>query len=146
VPVTLTVFDFTLPAETHFATQINLSVSSLIPEGGDTDDARTLLFEHRMTPASATWPSGFGWNVTWDNAASPTQCSSLYVEPDEGDEYSIAALARRTLLGEGWNGVGFSNAEICQFVDNGTPRPDSFCGLSRGDHYGTDEYNGEWSD
>jgi hypothetical protein len=146
VPVTLTVFDFTLPEEAHFATQINIDVSGLVPDGGSVDDAKTLLFEHRMTPASATWPSGFGWNITWDNPSSPTRCSAFYAEPDEGAEYSIQSLARRYLLGEDWNGVGFGDAEIFQFVDNSTPRPDSFCGVSRGDHYGTDSYNREWSD
>lgn len=143
VPVTLTVFDFALPAEIHFNSQLNLSVGAL--EGDSVDAQKTLLFEHRLTPASATWPSGFGWGITWDNASSPTRCSAFYDEPDEGAETSIGALSRRYLLGEGWNGVGFPDSEIFQFVDNSTPRPATFCGLDRGDHYGTDEYNAEWS-
>ncbi len=145
IPLTLTVFDFTLPAQAHFSTQFNVSVGSLVPEGGDVTDAKNVLFEHRLTPTSATWPSGFNWNITWDNESAPNPCSAFYDEPDEGEEYSIGALARRYLLGEGWNGVGFTNAELFQFVDNSTPRPDSFCGISRGDHYGTDEYNQAWS-
>ncbi len=143
VPVTLTVFDFALPAEIHFSSQLNLSIGAL--RGDSVEAQKTLLFEHRLTPASATWPSGFGWQITWDNASSPTRCSALYDEPDEGAEYSIGALARRYLLGEGWNGVGFPDSEIFQFVDNSTPRPATFCGLDRGDHYGTDAYNAEWS-
>ena len=29
------------------------------------------------------------------------------------------------------------------FVDNSTPRPQTLCGIDRGDHYGTDAYNAE---
>ncbi len=121
VPVRLYVFDFELPDETHFATQLNVDVASLIPEGGDTDDAKDLLWEHRLTPKSVTWPSGFKWNITWDNASAPQPCEAFYDEPDEGDAYSIGWLARRYILGEGWNGVGFPNAMLFQFVDD-SPR------------------------
>ena len=144
VPVQLRVFDFDLPGEISFATQLNVSISDLIPEGGGVDDAKTLLFEHRFTPKSVTWPSGFNWNISWDNASSSNQCEILWDEPDEGDQYSIGWLAPRYILGEGWNGVGFPNAMLFQFVDNSTPRPADFCGLSRGDHYGTAAYNAEW--
>ncbi|MCA9690580.1 MAG: hypothetical protein R3A51_08940 [Nannocystaceae bacterium] len=145
IPVSLHVFDFDLPDETHFATQLNVDVASLIPQGGDTDDAKDLLFEHRLTPKSVTWPSGFHWGITWENSASPAPCELLYDEPDEGAPYSIGALAPRYILGQGWNGVGFPNAMLFQFVDNGTPRPATFCGIDRGDHYGTPAYNAEWS-
>ncbi|MBN2674812.1 MAG: hypothetical protein JXX29_24235 [Deltaproteobacteria bacterium] len=144
VPVTLYVFDFDLPAEIHFATQLNISVGSLVGSG-TVDDAKTMLFEHRMTPKSVTWPSGFNYNITWENENSPAVCEQFYDEPDEGDPYSIGALAPRYILGEGWNGIGFPNAMLFQFVDNSTPRPESFCGIARGDHYGTDPYNTEWS-
>ncbi len=146
VPVKLSVFDFDLPRDVHFATQLNVDVSSLVPNGGSVDDAKTLLFEHRMTPKSVTWPSGFNWNITWDSGSSPTKCSAIYDEPDEGAQYSIKHLSKRYILGEGWNGVGFPNAMIFQFVDNSTPRPDTFCGIARGDHFGTAAYNAEWSD
>ena len=72
-------------------------------------------------------------------------CEVLWDEPDEGDQYSIGALSRKYILGEGWNGVGFPNAMLFQFVDNSTPRPAEFCGISRGDHYGSQAYNDEWS-
>ena len=145
IPITLTVFDFALPDEVHFASQLNISVSDLIPGNGSVDDAKTLLFEHRFTPKSVTWPSGFNWSITWDSDASPNKCEAFYDEPDEGEQYAIWWLARRYILGEGWNGVGFPNAMIFQFVNNSTPRPDTFCGISRGDHYGSTAYNAEWS-
>ena len=142
IPVELRVFAFDLPASSPFATQLNVDVSSLIPDGGSVDDAKNTLFEHRLTPKSVTWPSGFNWSITWENGDAP--CEQFWDEPDEGPEYSIGALARRYILGEGWNGVGFPTAMLFQFVDNSTPRPDSFCGIDRGDHYGSAEYNAEW--
>lgn len=145
IPVTLTVFDFALPKETHFATQLNIDVSTLSNANGSVDAAKTLLFEHRMTPKSVTWPSGFNWNITWDNDAAPQKCEAFYDEPDEGADYSIQHLSKKYILGQGWNGIGFPNAMIFQFVDNSTPRPDTFCGISRGDHYGSAAYNAEWS-
>jgi len=145
IPVTLYVFDFAIPEEIHFASQMNVSVSSLIPDGGKEEDAKDLLFEHRFTPKSVTWPSGFKWGITWDSDSAPNKCEAFYDEPDEGEAYSIRHLARKYILGEGWNGIGFPNAMIFQFVNNGTPRPDELCGISRGDHFGSTAYNEEWS-
>lgn len=142
IPVFLYVFDFELPSSSPFATQLNVDVQSLIPDGGSVDDAKDLLFEHRLTPKSVTWPSGFGWSITWENGDAP--CEQFWDEPDEGPEYSIGALAPRYILGDGWNGVGFPTAMLFQFVDNATPRPDTFCGIDRGDHDGSDAYNAEW--
>ncbi|MFW5739393.1 MAG: glycoside hydrolase domain-containing protein [Myxococcota bacterium] len=145
IPVTLYVFDFSIPEAIHFASQLNINLSGLIPDGGSEQDAKDLLFEHRFTPKSVTWPSGFRWNITWDSDHAPNRCESFYDEPDEGEAYSIRHLARKYILGEGWNGIGFPNAMIFQFVDNSTPRPDTFCGISRGDHEGSSAYNEEWS-
>lgn len=145
IPLRLHVFDFVLPAEAHFATQINLSIADRIPDHGSVDDAKTMLFEHRMTPTSATWPSGFNWAITWENDQSPSRCEAFWDEPSEGEAYAIRSLAPRYLLGEGWNSVGFHDAELFQFVDNSTPRPETFCGIARGDHFGTPAYNQAWS-
>jgi hypothetical protein len=146
VPVRLHVFDFALPKDVHFASQLNLSVQGLIPNGGSEEGVKTMLYEHRLTPASPTWPSGFKWNITWENDASPTKCSAFFDEPNEAPPYSIKSLAKKYILGEGWNGVGFPDSELFQFVDNSTPRPQTFCGVDRGpDHLGTAAYNAAWS-
>ena len=144
VPVTLTVFDFSLPEQIHFASQLNLDVGALAEAQGSVDATKQMLFEHRMTPKGVTWPSGFNWGITWENTASPSICTEFYDEPDEPDEYAIGRLAPRYILGDGWNGVGFPTAMLFQFVDNSTPRPESFCGIERGDHYGTDAFNAAW--
>lgn len=143
VPVRLTVFDFALPDQIHFASQMNVGVGALVPAGGTARDAHTLLYQHRFTPDSSTWPSGFSPTITWDNAQG--RCSTFWDEPTEGAEYSIGTLALRYILGEGWNGVGYPNAEVLHFVDNATPRPATFCGVSRGSHQGSDAYNTAWS-
>jgi len=145
VPLHLYVFDFNLPDEIHFATQMNISIQSLM-ETRTEPEVKTMLFQYRMTPKSVTWPSGFNWSITWENSRSPSPCSQFYDEPDEDAAYSIGALSRKYILGEGWNSIGFPNAMLFQFVDNSTPRPDTFCGVSRGDHYGTAAYNEAWSD
>jgi hypothetical protein len=145
VPVHLTVFDFALPDQIHFSSQMNVGVGGLVPNGGSARDAHTLLFEHHFTPDSSTWPSGFAPSITWDNAQNPSRCSAFWDEPSEGADYSIKTLSRRYILGEGWNGVGYPNAEVLHFQDNATPRPATFCGVSRGDHQGTTDYNAAWS-
>lgn len=144
VPVTLHVFDFALPREIHFASQLNLSVSDVVG-GRSVDEGKATLYEHRLTPASVAWPSGFHWSITWENDRSSARCETFWDEPDEGDEYSIGWLSRRYMLGEGWNGAGFPDSMLFQFVDNSTPRPSSFCGIDRGDHDGTAAYDAEWS-
>jgi hypothetical protein len=144
VPVALTVFDFALPDQIHFASQMNVSVGALVSPGGTAKDAHTLLYEHRFTPDSSTWPSGFAPAITWDSAQNPSRCSAFWDEPSEGAEYAIGTLSRRYILGEGWNGAGYPNAEVLHFVDNSTPRPATFCGVSRGSDQGSDPYNAAW--
>lgn len=146
VPLRLYVFDFALPERVGFASQLNVSIAGLVGDGGTVDDAKALLLEHRFTPKSVTWPSGFNWNITWDNDQSTDPCGILWDEPTEGDPYSIGWLAPRYMLGEGWLGEGFPNSMLFQFVDNATPRPATFCGIDRGDPYGSSAYNAEWSE
>ncbi|MBN2525330.1 MAG: hypothetical protein JXR76_02980 [Deltaproteobacteria bacterium] len=144
VPLELCVFNFELPDEIHFSTQLNISMQSLMADNSE-ETVKTMLFEHRMTPKSVTWPSGFNWGITWDSGSNPQRCSQFYDEPDEGAEYAIGALAPKYILGEGWNGIGFPNAMLFQFVDNSTPRPDTFCDVSLGDHFGSAAYNAQWA-
>lgn len=132
IPVRLNVFNFTLPQEIHFASQFNKSI------GGEAD--HTLLYEHRLTPKSPTWPSGFSYKITW-----PSPYNAFYDEADHQPEYGIKYLAAKYLNGEGWLGSGYPNGMAFQFVDNNTPRPATFAGESiGGDQYGTESYNDAW--
>jgi hypothetical protein len=132
IPVELYVFNFALSEDIHFATQFNKSVSG--------ESAHNELYKHRLTPKSATWPSGFSYNITW-----PSPYNAFYDETDQSAEYGIKYLAAKYINGEGWSGSGYPNAMAFQFVDNNTPRPGTFAGISRGSsHYGTTEYNAAW--
>jgi hypothetical protein len=134
-----------MPREIHFRSQLNINVSALVV-GGDVDAAKAMLHAHRFTPKSVTWPSGFQYGITWDSAANPSRCAAFWDEPTEPAAFSVGALSRRYILGEGWNGVGFPTAMLFQFVDNDTPRPATFCGESRGaSHIGTAPYDAAWS-
>ena len=144
IPLRLTVFDFTLPEKINYLTQINLSISELVGEG-TVDEAKQMLINHRITPKSVTWPSGFNPSITWDNSSSDNPCEIFWDEPNESEQFSIASLAKKYILGENWSGEGFPSAMLFQFVNNSTPRPEIFCGISRGSHYGSQEYNAEWS-
>jgi hypothetical protein len=144
LPLHLYVFDFALPAERHFDSLLYLSVADLMGPGELEQAAKDRLFELRMTPSSPTWPSGLSYRITWDSEANPERCAAFYDEPDENPAYAVGVLAPKYLRGEGWNGVGFSDSMFFQFVDNSTPRPESFCGESRGDHLGTGPYNELW--
>ncbi|PKN44370.1 MAG: hypothetical protein CVU59_11800, partial [Deltaproteobacteria bacterium HGW-Deltaproteobacteria-17] len=145
VPLRLYVFDFELPPEIHYESLLYLSVADLIGDGETEETVKNRLFELRMTPASVAWPSGLTYRITWDSEANPRRCEAFYDEPDENPAYAVGTLAPKYMLGEGWNGVGFPNSMFFQFVDNSTPRPDTFCGESRGDHLGSAAYNQQWS-
>jgi hypothetical protein len=143
IPIKLHVFNFALPDKINFDGNWNLSFQSL---GGSAsldavEKLKTWLFEHRLVPSSVAWPAGLNYNggVDYD-------CTSGQFTHKAGDSYDINALGPKYFDGTGWNGIGFPSFEIMQFVDNSTPRPQTFCGVDRGpDAFGTPEYNAAWS-
>ncbi len=142
IPVTLHVFDFALPREIHFDSQMNYSHEAL--GGGNSldrvEEIKTFFFEHRLTPVSVAWPAGLNYNggITYD-------CASETFDDADGGAYSFSALGPKYVNGVGWNGIGFPSFEAFQFTNNSTPRPDAFCGVARGEgHYGTAAYNLKW--
>lgn len=142
IPVRLHVFDFALPAEIGFDGNWNASMEAL--GGGESlekvQSIKDFFFEHRLVPSSVAWPAGLNYTggIEYDCP------SGSFVEVD--NPYDFSQLGPHYIDGEGWNGVGFPSFQIMQFVDNSTPRPQTFCGVDRGpDHFGTDAYNAEWS-
>jgi hypothetical protein len=142
VPVKLHVFDFALPKKIGFDGNWNLSFQDL---GGSAsldavEKLKTWLYEHRLVPSSVAWPAGLNYNggIDYDCAAGTFK--------EEANDYDFSRLGPKYIAGEGWNGEGFPSFEVMQFVDNSTPRPQSFCGVDRGpDPYGTPAYNAAWS-
>lgn len=141
VPVSLHVYDFELPKEIGFDGNWNSSFQAL---GGSEslEKVRTLkdfFYEHRLVPSSVAWPAGLNYNggIEYDCA------SGTFLEVN--NPYDFSQLGPEYIDGAGWNGVGFPSFQIMQFVNNSTPRPQTFCGVDRGpDHYGTAQYNAEW--
>ncbi len=142
VPVKLHVYGFALPAAIGFDGNWNGGFQEL--GGGDSlakvKELKTWFFEHRLVPSSVAWPAGLNYDggVTFD-------CKTGKLTEDTG-AYGVAELGAEYIDGKGWNGVGFPSFQAMHFVDNSTPRPQSFCGVDRGpDHYGTAAYNAAWS-
>jgi hypothetical protein len=141
IGITVHVFNTpALPITGNFYTQHNIN--------GVSEDEKTMLLRHRITPKGGiTWPTGFKYTITWDSSSNPKRCDEFYDEPDESACCALHLLAPKFIRGEGWIGDGFPSAMLFQFVDNSTPRPSSFCGVSRSDgHYGGDTYNDAWLD
>ncbi|MCC6523643.1 MAG: DUF4091 domain-containing protein [Polyangiaceae bacterium] len=142
VPVHLHVYDFALPAVLGFDGNWNASFEAL--GGGASLEAvealKNFFYEHRAVPSGVAWPAGLNYTggIEYDCA------SGTFVT--QQNPYDLSELGPKYIDGTGWNGVGFPSFEIMQFVDNSTPRPQTFCGVDRGgDHYGTAAYNAEWS-
>lgn len=142
VPVKLHVFDFAIPKRLGFDGNWNLSYQAL---GGSAsleavEKLKTWLYEHRIVPSSVAWPAGLNYNggIDYDCATGTFK--------EKANDYDFSRLGPKYIAGTGWNGEGFPSFQIMQFVNNSTPRPQTFCGVDRGtDHFGTAQYNAEWS-
>lgn len=140
--VSLHVFDFALPARPSFDGSWNSSFQAL---GGSesleqVEALKSFFFEHRLIPSSVAWPAG----LNYDGGIAYDCASGTFVEED--NPYDFSQLGPKYVDGEGWNGAGFGALQVMRFVDNATPRPQTFCGQDRGpDHFGTPAYNQEWS-
>lgn len=101
---------------------------------------KDFFFAHRLVPSSVAWPAGLNYTggITYD-------CNGAFTE-NMADPYEFYNLGPKYIDGTGWNGVGFPSFQAMTFVNNSTPRPDTFCGVARGaDHFGTAAYNAKWS-
>ena len=142
IPVALHVYDFALPPQPSFDGSWNSSFQSL---GGSeslekVQELKDFFFAHRLIPSSVAWPAGLNYNggIDYDCASGTFQ--------EEDNPYDFSQLGPKYVAGVGWNGAGFGSLQVMRFVNNSTPRPDEFCGVSRGgDHFGTSAYNAEWS-
>jgi len=135
VPISLTVYGFELPGPATFQTQMNIGLSQLQGSTGTVqqknDFGHSTLYDLRMSPVSVSWPSGLHYSITWDNSDSrnaANKCLKFNTEPYEPVDYAAGNLTDRYALGKNWRDTGFSAVELFHFVDNGTPRPNTFCG------------------
>ncbi|MEZ4442930.1 MAG: DUF4091 domain-containing protein [Polyangiaceae bacterium] len=142
IPLSLHVFDFALPNRLSMDGSWNTSLQAL---GGSeslekVEELKDFFFEHRLIPSGVAWPAG----LNYDGGIDYDCASQTFVEQD--NPYDFSQLGPKYVDGEGWNGIGFQSLQVMRFVDNSTPRPDTFCGVARGpDHFGTPAYNAAWS-
>lgn len=161
IPVTLHVFDFSLPAELHIKSQMNLSYQQILNAYGVTGTGteywtyvqkiNQFLMDRRLTPKSPLWPGG----LTGGGAAPfiDYYCSTHTLS----DPYGIWGFeipANRYIDGVNFpSGVGFPSFMAATFRNNDASadqRPDSFCEITRssGDWYAADNpitpYNQAW--
>jgi hypothetical protein len=142
IPIKLHVYDFALPAQLSFDGNWNASFQAL---GGSQSLAAVQLlkdffYEHRLVPSGVAWPAGLNYNGGIEYDCVSGQFRS------ENNDYDFSRLGPKYIDGTGYNGIGFPSFEVMQFVDNSTPRPQTFCGVDRGTTArGTDAYNAAWS-
>jgi hypothetical protein len=142
IPVSLHVYDFVLPAKLGFDGNWNASFEALGGSAslGAVQQLKDFFYEHRLVPSGVAWPAG----LNYDGGIEYDCATAQFVE--QANDYDFSRLGPKYIDGVGWNGVGFPSFEVMQFVDNSTPRPQTFCGVDRGaDAYGTAAYNAEWS-
>eukprot|EP01104_Vermistella_antarctica_P006239 TRINITY_DN16962_c0_g1_i1.p1 TRINITY_DN16962_c0_g1~~TRINITY_DN16962_c0_g1_i1.p1 ORF type:complete len:955 (+),score=183.66 TRINITY_DN16962_c0_g1_i1:126-2867(+) len=146
IPLKLEVSDFKLPYEASYKTQLNINVASLIQSGDSESDVKRMLLEHRFTPKSVPWPTGFNPSITFDSSANPNRCEKFYDEPDESSCCALHLLAPKYIKGKGWSkSTGFSSAMLFQFESNSQTRPQSFCGETlNANEFGSTAYNNKW--
>ena len=65
---------------------------------------------------------------------------------EEDNDYDFSRLGPKYIDGPAGTARAFPSFQVMTFVDNSTPRPQTFCDVDRGpDHFGTAAYNAEWS-
>jgi hypothetical protein len=170
LPVTLHVFNFTLPAELHVKSQMNFSYETIlshysVPGTGAeywayVDKMKQFFIDHRLTSASVLWSGGLTQN---GGAPYIDYNCATHTFTDTYGIWGFEAPAARYLAGTGLmggifaqafnGGVGFSSSMAVSFQNNDASadqRPSTFCGQTRtsADWYTgnnpTSPYNQQW--
>lgn len=169
IPVTLHVFNFSIPGELHVKSQMNFSHSTIldkygVPGTGDeywmyVDAMKQYFIDHRLTPKSVLWSGG----LTSNGGAPYIDYNCLSTLSDPHGIWGFEEPAARYLDGSGMmsglldqpfnGGMGFPSHMAITFVNNDASadqRPSSFCGQTRSsaDWYTADNpdssYNQKW--
>lgn len=156
VPVTLHVFNFTLPAELHVKSQMNFNYRTVlnrygVPIVGEgywdyVDKLKQFFMDHRLTPKSVLWPGGVTSASSTNGTAFPFvdyDCSSKTITDNDGI-WGFELLAQRYLQGTGLlegvfdsgfnDDIGFPSFMGATFYNNDPSldqRKESFCGVTR---------------
>ncbi|MGE0086215.1 MAG: glycoside hydrolase domain-containing protein [Desulfococcaceae bacterium] len=165
VPVTLHVFNFSLPETPRVKSQMNLDHDIILKKYGVSgtgdeywmyvDKIKQFMIDHRMTPKSPLWSggltSGGGPYIDYD-------CTNTVFDDTDGI-WGFEKPAERYLDGTGLmngeftesfnNGGGFPSFMAVTFASNDPAtdhRPDPFCGITKNGTWNTasSAYNSKW--
>ena len=169
IPVTLHVFNFSIPDQLHVKSQMNFSYDTIstkydVPGTGDefwmyADMIKQFFIDHRLTPKAVTWPgavagAGAGPLIDYDCAGTITDNDGIWGFEQQADRYLNGTGLLSGQFTETFNGgTGFPSFMAATFSNSDAsadPRPGTFCSLTRSaaDWYTEDNpnsaYNLEW--
>jgi len=152
VPVSLYVFNFTLPRTPRFQTYMN-GLPLVNPNTlADLDAWKLVYLQHRMAMTASDWPNGFNYGVGWD-------CSTQSLIDAESQTSSQSCIwangctMRRYIQGKGgeWRGTQYADwvedgFSVYNPVRTDNYRPDPFCGVACGGNgwQCTPAYEAKW--
>ena len=150
IPVTLHVFDFTIPEELHVKSQMNFSDPTILTKYGVSgvdsnywfylNKIKQFFIDHRLTPKSPLWSGG----LTFNGGAPYIDYDCSETLTDNEGIWGFEAPAERYLRGSGLmnevytdifnEGIGFPSFMAATFQNNDASedqRPSTFCGQAR---------------
>ncbi|MCG8550546.1 MAG: DUF4091 domain-containing protein, partial [Desulfobacterales bacterium] len=169
IPVTLHIFDFSIPETLHPESQMNVSHQTFLTQYGVSccgseywkyvDKIKQYFIDHRLTPKSVLWSggltsSGAGPYIDYDCAGTLTDTGAIWGFEAPAQRY----LGAHGLMGDKFsqsfnNGIGFPSFIAATFRNNDASadqRPATFCGQTKSavDWYTEDNpntpYNEKW--
>ncbi len=171
IPVTLHVFNFTIPDELHVKSQMNFSHNSVLNKYGvsGTGDEywmyvgnmKQLFVDHRLTPKSVLWSGGLTSSggapyIDYDCAGNFTDNDGIWGFEDPAERYLDGTGLMQGKFAQTFNGgAGYPSFMAMTFQNNDASndqRPSTFCSLTRSgsDWYSANNpnstYNNKWFD
>ena len=150
IPVSLHVFDFTIPRDIHTKSQMNFSHNTILSKYGVSgyaneywmyvDMIKQFFIDHRLTPKSVLWSGGVtgtgaGPYIDYDCAGTLTDKDGIWGFEEPAARYLDGTGTMNGNFGSDFNnGTGFPSFMAATFQNNDASddqRPDEFCGETR---------------
>ena len=169
IPVTLHVFNFSIPEELHAKSQMNFSYQRFLDQysvdccGSEywmyVDNIKQYFIDHRLTPKSVLWSGGLTSSgaepyIGYDCAGTLTDNDGIWGFEAPAERYLDGTGLMQGRFSQSFNaGIGFPSFMAATFRNNDASadqRPSTFCGQTRSaaDWYaGNDSntpYNQKW--
>ena len=169
IPLSLHVFNFTIPREIHTKSQMNFSHNTILSKYGVSgyssdywkyvDMIKQFFIEHRLTPKSVLWSGGItgtgaGPYIDYDCAGTFTDNEGIWGFEEPAARYLDGTGLMAGTFDDYFNGrTGFPSFMAATFQNNDASddqRPQTFCEVNRtaSDWYTADNpdsnYNKKW--